>query len=292
MVSKTRSDMVRRQNKTINHSHDKTHSEFPEGETTPTCTSCPVAKYSDVSSNGPCTSCGSGTTTSTGSTSASQCICNVGYYLDGSSCLSCPANTSPPSTSGLTSVSQCICDEGYYLDGSSCTSCKSGTMTASTGSTSASQCICDKGYYLDGSSCTSCGSGFTTTSIGSTLSSQCFEMCPSPPECVCDVGTYLNGTSCEICPSRTRTHRTGSLYIDDCITVGCEEGMFLSEGKCKSCSNMGSYLFIAFSLFSFLAGALYVRKMSANRQQLLLMKVISTFFQCCQLTTLIDIKVG
>ena len=119
MVSRTRCDIVRRHHETINHSHNKTHSEFPEGETTPTCTSCPVAKYSDVSSNSAsCTSCGSGTTTSTGSTSASQCICNVGYYLDGSSCRICPAGYSTHST-GSTSALECnICAaSSTFVDG-------------------------------------------------------------------------------------------------------------------------------------------------------------------------------
>ena len=118
MVSRTRCDIVRRHHETINHSHNKTHSEFPEGETTPTCTVCPVTKYSDVSSNGPCTSCGSGTTTSTGSTSASQCICNVGYYLDGSSCRICPVGSSTHST-GSTSLSECnICAaSSTFVDG-------------------------------------------------------------------------------------------------------------------------------------------------------------------------------
>ena len=127
MVSKTRSDTLRRRHETINHSHDKTHSNYPEGETTPTCTSCPVAKYSDISSSSePCSSCSIGfTTTSTGSTSASQCICDVGYYLDGSSCTSCGSGTT--TSIGSTSASQCICDVGYYLDGSSCTSCGIGS---------------------------------------------------------------------------------------------------------------------------------------------------------------------
>jgi len=83
----------------------------------------------------------------------------------------------------------------------------------------------------------------------------------------------------------------GSTSPDECIVVGCEEDEFLSEGVCKECNNIGSYLFIAFSLFLFLVGAFYVQKMSVNRQQLLLMKVFSTFCQCCQLTTLINIKV-
>ena len=54
-----------------------------------------------------CTSCGSGETTeSTGSTSAGQCICNVGLFLDGSSCTLCPAGFTTSST-GSTSVAQC-----------------------------------------------------------------------------------------------------------------------------------------------------------------------------------------
>ena len=219
MVSKTRSDIVRRHHETINHSHNKTHSEFPEGETTPTCTSCPVAKYSDVSSNGPCTSCGNGfTTAGTGSTSASQCICHVGFYLDGSSCTWCGNGFTTAST-GSTSATQCVCHVGYYLDGSSCTWCGIGVTTENTGSTSASQCICDKGYYLDGSSCTSCGSG-TTESTGSTSASQC----------ICDKGYYLDGSSCTSCVGGT-TENTGSTSASDCI---CNSGYIsIDQGVCS-----------------------------------------------------------
>ena len=112
---------------------------------------------------------GSGTTESTGSTSADQCICNVGSFLDGLSCASCGSGETTAST-GSTSADQCICNVGYFLDGSSCVSCGSGT-TESTGSTSVDQCVCNVGFYAGESSCVSCGSG-TTAAVGSLLLEQ------------------------------------------------------------------------------------------------------------------------
>ena len=65
-----------------------------------------VGTWNNANDKSMCTSCGSGTTESTGSTSAGQCICNVGLFLDGSSCTLCPAGFTTSST-GSTSVAQC-----------------------------------------------------------------------------------------------------------------------------------------------------------------------------------------
>jgi len=89
---------------------------FVEGATTPSCLNCPANTYSDVSSTtAQCVSYGSGMTANTGSTSASACICDVGFYLNGASCASCGSGTT--ASTGSTSSSACICDVGFYVDG-------------------------------------------------------------------------------------------------------------------------------------------------------------------------------
>jgi len=79
-----------------------------------TCESCPVGHFSGEDRVGPCLSCGSGTTESTGSTSAGQCICDVGYFPDGSSCTRCPDAFTTSST-GSTSADQCVYVGGMVL---------------------------------------------------------------------------------------------------------------------------------------------------------------------------------
>jgi len=62
-----------------------------------------------------CTSCGTGTTESTGSTSAGQCICDVGYFLNGSSCTKCESGTT--ASAGSTSIEQCGVPSMYLVAG-------------------------------------------------------------------------------------------------------------------------------------------------------------------------------
>ena len=53
-----------------------------------------VGKWSSANDNSVCTSCPENSATaSTGSTSAGQCICNVGFYESESSCVSCGSGT-------------------------------------------------------------------------------------------------------------------------------------------------------------------------------------------------------
>ncbi|GMI62256.1 hypothetical protein ScalyP_jg159 [Parmales sp. scaly parma] len=88
-------------------------------------------------------------------------------------CTSCPENSSTSST-GSTSAGQCICNVGFFLDGSSCASCGSGT-TAAVGSLILEQCICNVGFYpfADTGACTACPGGLTTSDIGSTEFADC-----------------------------------------------------------------------------------------------------------------------
>ena len=82
-----------------------------------TCTACPADSYQPDTDAHECTKCRphSSTVGLTGSTSASLCICNSGYYFETASslCLACPAHSS--SSPGLTSASSCVCNSNYYM---------------------------------------------------------------------------------------------------------------------------------------------------------------------------------
>lgn len=55
-----------------------------------TCLACPEGTYSDDGTVTQCTSCTQGqTTASTGSTGSSDCVCDVGYFLNGATCTPC-----------------------------------------------------------------------------------------------------------------------------------------------------------------------------------------------------------
>ena len=73
-------------------------------------------------------------------------------------------------------------------------------------------------------------------------------------------------------------------------SVVCPDGKFLStEGICKDCDNTFSFLYVAGSLLSFVLLSYYVSKMASLRHQMVRVKVLSTFYQCAQLTTTVKI---
>ena len=147
------------------------------------------------------------TTSGTGSTAESACVCNAGYYLSGGTCTQCLDGTykaaigddactscgnsgTTGGSTASTSSSSCVCAVGYYRDTSQSTVCRScGTheTTSGTGSTAESACVCKAGYYHDGSSCTECLAGSFKSSVGN-------EACES-----CEAGKYGATTGQTVC---------------------------------------------------------------------------------------------
>ena len=104
-----------------------------------------------------CVSCGADHTTSgTGSTDVSSCVCTAGHYDDGGTCTDCADGTY----------------KAAIGDGA-CTSCgNSGTTGGNTGSTTSDDCVCAVGV-LPGHEPVPCvcelrGADHTTSGTGST----------------------------------------------------------------------------------------------------------------------------
>ena len=101
-----------------------------------------VGKWSSANDNSVCTSCPENSATaSTGSTSAGQCICDVGYFLDGSSCASCP-NLHTTTSTGSTSID--LCD--VFLGGMVLVSATTGNPPSSGGNRCAVEGNCISNY--------------------------------------------------------------------------------------------------------------------------------------------------
>lgn len=143
--------------------------------------------------------------------------CNTGYYKNGTTCNSCPSN-STTNAPGATNISQCFCTGSHYMTSNNtcapcpehvaqCNSlsytdvtCESGYIkSVSNGIVtcspcpehavqSGSTCKCNKGYYGDGNTCTACPYG-TTSALGSTDVSNC-QMTPDTQFC------DANGENC------------------------------------------------------------------------------------------------
>ena len=112
---------------------------------------------------------------STGSTSQSDCICDVGYYDDGNgNCIGCEPGKFN-NTKGVTSCTNCpIGQYNTAVAATSCTACNTGTTTDGSGNliqmnvrfvllditVTVQHTVCPKGSYKDTTgqtSCTSCG---------------------------------------------------------------------------------------------------------------------------------------
>lgn len=208
-----------------------------------TCQLCPKGSYRDnLSANGSCTECPSGTTTSTtGKTSFYDCDpgeCLAGEYktstYEGRICTSCPASY-PISNRGSLYEHQCrACGVGQEPDPNDMSRCKP----------------CDHDHYKNttsGSSCTRCPLDKPLSEGGGDITSCYTQTCPAgffyqdaTRTCaICPVGSTstLGSTTCESCPSGKTTELS-----DPSRCVPCPENTYRDKdndysGVCISCAS-------------------------------------------------------
>ncbi|GMI02902.1 hypothetical protein TrVE_jg11450 [Triparma verrucosa] len=95
-------------------------------------------------------------------------------------------------------------------------------------------------------------------------------------------------TSCTPCPQ--------GLTNDDglCAVLSCKTDEFNNAGKCEKCNNTVSIFIIVGSILSFTLVTFYVDKLasgtSKGRQKMIRLKVLATFFQTSELTTMVKIS--
>ena len=221
------------------------------------CSACPAGSYgtADITSQVQCTQCATGTyTTSTGSSSASDCVaCQAGKFLPSgtSQCSSCPAGTYS-ANAGATVCTACgvgnystasdstvcsICPAGKFANASKtiCLDCEEGT--ASSGGTD-SCAICPAGkisFYLR-KECRDCGTGM--------FSYEKTDSCKN-----CPAGKYGPSSSNSVCTDCAANHKSGewSSYCRSCSRgeVFYINGATNNDGmppghkwnRCTDCSN-------------------------------------------------------
>ena len=205
-----------------------------------TCTACVAGKFKNNIGNVNCTNCAEGTYASVagatkssicnaclpnsnspaGSTSASACSCNVGYYsVNGSACLNCAAGKL-----AMAGGSVCACPSGYAAtsDGN-CEMCEAGKF---------------KGLVAD-TNCTSCAAGTYMAGVGATACLACAAYADADVprvECRCNAGATGNGSVCVRCVAGKYKSVTGNESCVDCgantysTTVGAT-----GAGACVGC---------------------------------------------------------
>jgi sugar lactone lactonase YvrE len=202
------------------------------------CTQCPANNYCSVASITSIACPIAHTNSPVGSLTASQCVCDAGYY--GAQCDLCPVayvcpGGGPNSTrcpndgytvAGASSASQCLCPADSTLVSTLCT-CSPGferiTDVASPAGWRCDPCGADH-YCLAGVS-TACPA-LSTAPASSSLPSAC--QCGdgyfmSSGVCVvCGYGSYAaKGTvgACAVCPPYSSTSATGSSALSQCLCV-------------------------------------------------------------------------
>lgn len=121
------------------------------------CTLCVAHHYSTsvaaTTSDGVCIPCQDDASSSAGSDSANDCVCDGGFFDQDGTCSTCEANyycqnaarTPCPelsfSNQRSDSVADCRCTAGYYWDNDGCTACGVKKYSTSEGATSADTCV-------------------------------------------------------------------------------------------------------------------------------------------------------
>ena len=92
--------------------------------------------------------------------------------------------------------------------------------------------------------------------------------------------------TCRLCPSGLFPDFVGATCVE---AVLCPDDYFFEEGSCTKCNNTLSILFIVFSLALFFVAGKVVGDFSSVHYKMILVKVLSVFFQCSSTTTSINI---
>ncbi|EAR86150.2 leishmanolysin family protein (macronuclear) [Tetrahymena thermophila SB210] len=228
--------------------------------------SCPKGYYQDYSLQS-CLLCHSNCSTCTGS-SPSQCSsCNLGFELDGTTCIEHICHESCGTCYG-SQYDQCTsCQSGYTQKGSTCISnCHSSCKTCSVFYDANSCTSCDDGFYFNNNQCIQCPSQCATCETqnqNGTLIVQCI-FCNYGYTMINDIclqctypcaDCYDNQTSCTECarshilnvnvcePTCDESCQTCSKFVDPNSCTSCYPGQYLEtssqvdQGTCIQCQS-------------------------------------------------------
>lgn len=238
------------------------------------CFSCST-NQSFLLQNGSCVSCGIITGTPPGKAGCSICsmsentvsceVCQTGYYLNDSDCVSC-ADSSFGNCVQCSNSTICeSCAPGNYLNAAktTCTGCTKEKCTYCPDDLCSQ---CEDSFYWNGTDCQSCISnckscssdsgceicenGFYSSDCSQTCMEGCLE-CNAADVCQeCDSNynqsfSYVKQMSCySECPDGTYYYKYGKSYCVDCILKywNCSE---CNSNYCTKCNNDSAYYLLA-----------------------------------------------
>ncbi|GMI29732.1 hypothetical protein TeGR_g12729, partial [Tetraparma gracilis] len=245
-----------------------------------TCTECVAGKFSDTTGVAACTSCAAGSYSTVGAARCEQCEAGKASATPGAAaCTECASGTYANAAIGATRCVECAAGSYITAMGSvfadDCQLCEVGKASATPAATSAAACEeCVAGKYSDTTgvvTCTNCTSISlpAASAPGSTSSSDC--ACPAGETPLADL------SGCK------------ALLL-------CADDEFLSsegsseEQVCVKCDNLTSIAMVVGSFLTFVAITYYVSDKVTIKSTMVQVKGMTTYFQCAQLTTLVDIQ--
>lgn len=190
-------------------------------------------------------------------------------------CHACPANSSTLGTTGSTSISACICDVGMQFDESqrACVLCEAGKFRNELSMSTCAECAADTFSEEGAVVCTDCGANEYSppgspdesrcacrAGFGGAPASGAFDRCrPCPPASfsgggIASFNVQLRRPECESCPSG-KNSSVSSTVVEDCkcyaghgisrhaaatdACVPCDSGFFSKGGENKPCLSCG-----------------------------------------------------
>ncbi|GMH93943.1 hypothetical protein TrST_g2597, partial [Triparma strigata] len=230
----------------------------------------------------------------------------AGNFLE-SSCTNCAAGKYSLTLAADTADTCEDCVAGTYSGegkGKVCDICIAGKYAART-----DEGVLKKNTGVLMEACDDCPSGKWSDTEGATALGTCALCGLGTSTWTRDIGrrpdyanpivTEINGEDVEL------RSFTGAASLDDCYICTdeglsssidkqmckiCGAGEFSDGKECQKCKTGGAWVFIFLSFCSFGFVAWYVDKISASRQRMMRLKVLTTFFQTVELT--IAIKIG
>ena len=201
--------------------------EYKELQGNSPCYQCPVAKYSPVSGSAGCRPCPSNSSSHSGSTRLSACVCLPGHTGgDGGECIACPAGSAKAANGSRPCE---VCGAGKYAEraaSTGCSRCPDGAVGPMS-STSRHECTCGAGFTRDATSldalvCAPCEAGKFKPTNGTAACDDCRP------------GTYSDmsqAMECTLCPAGSYNSNAGSSSPGDCLPCSAEGNVLSFPGS-------------------------------------------------------------
>ncbi|KAL4506318.1 hypothetical protein ABPG73_017052 [Tetrahymena malaccensis] len=228
--------------------------------------SCPKGYYKDYQQQS-CLLCDTKCSACTGSSPTECSSCNLGYELNGTTCISHICDESCGTCFGSRQDQCTSCQPGYTLKGQICISnCHASCKTCSVFNDPNFCTSCEDGFYLSNNQCIKCPSQCATCEIQSLQGSQfisckicnngyvmidstclqctypCAECQENQTNCtICERSHLLYGNICE--PTCDESCQNCSKLVDPNSCTSCYPGYYLDisnqsdQGSCKQCQS-------------------------------------------------------